>query len=68
MGNTVSNPVNYRIGRRSKLISQPKANAERRRILAVANQLATETDWRGDLARSVKDVIDIDDCNEEMYR
>lgn len=57
----MGNPVNYRIGRRRKLISQPAANAERRHILEVANRLATETDWRGDLARSVKDVIEVDD-------
>lgn len=42
-------------------------HAERRRKLEVANRLATETDWRGDLARSVRDIIDIDDC-EEVYR
>ena len=61
------NPVNERLGRRRKVISQPTANAERRRKLEVANRLATETDWRGDLARSVRDIIDIDDC-EEVYR
>jgi hypothetical protein len=60
------NPVNARLGRRQKLIAQPTAAAERRRKLEVVNRLAKETDWRGDLARSVKEVIDIDDC-EEMY-
>lgn len=59
---------NTRLGRlRGKLIKQHAAKAERRRILTVANTLATEGDWRGDLARSVKEVIDIDDC-EEVYR
>ena len=37
-------------------------HAERRRRLEVANRLTTETDWRGDLARSVKEVIEMDDC------
>lgn len=37
-------------------------------MLEKVNQLAKETDWRGDLARSVQGIIDIDDCNEEMYR
>jgi len=57
------NTVNARLGRH-----RHRMHAERRRRLEVVNQLAKETDWRGDLARSVKDVIDIDDCNEEMYR
>lgn len=56
------NPVNSRLGR-----NQYAARAHRKRVREVANQLAQETDWRGDLARSVQDVIDIDDC-EEMYR
>lgn len=54
------NPVDIRIGRHA-------AKAHRKRVREVANRLATEADWRGDLARSVKDVIDIDDC-EEVYR
>lgn len=61
------NEVDYRIGRRRKMIAQPTKNAERRRKLEVANRLATENNWRGDLARSFKDVIDMDDC-EEVYR
>lgn len=56
------NAVNERLGRHRHRI-----HAERRRKLEVVNRLAKETDWRGALARSVKEVIDIDDC-EEMYR
>jgi hypothetical protein len=58
------NPVDYRLGRRRKAIAQPTANAERKRKLEVVNRLVTENNWRGDLARSVKDVIDIDDCQQ----
>ncbi len=57
------NQVNARLGRH-----RHRMHAERRRKLAKVNELATESDWRGDLARSVKEIIDIDDCNEEMYR
>lgn len=53
------NPVNERLGR-----NKFTARAQRKRVLEVANRLAKETDWRGDLARSVQDVIDIDDCSE----
>ncbi len=56
------NTVNERLGRHRHRI-----HAERRRKLEVVNRLAKETDWRGALARSVKEVMDIDDC-EEMYR
>lgn len=59
----MKNAVNARLGRH-----RHRMHAERRRMLEVVNRLAQETDWRGDLARSVKDVIDIDDCSEEMYR
>jgi hypothetical protein len=55
------NQVNFRLGRH-----RHRMHAERRRKLEVVNRLATETDWRGDLARSVKEIIDIDDC-EEVY-
>lgn len=51
-----ANPVDIRLGR--KIIRQPAAKAQRKRVLQVANQLAQETDWRGDLARSVIDVIE----------
>ena len=51
------NPVDFRIGRH-----RHRMHAERRRRLEVANRLTTETDWRGDLARSVKEVIEMDDC------
>lgn len=56
------NPTDIRLGRH-----RHRMHAERRRKLEVVNQLATETDWRGDLARSVKEIIDIDDC-EEVYK
>jgi hypothetical protein len=56
------NPVNARLGRNNYT-----ARAHRKRVREVTNKLARETDWRGDLARSVQDVIDIDDC-EEVYR
>jgi hypothetical protein len=52
------------IKRRHKLIAQPTAKVNRRRYLEVANQIATECDWRGEIARAGQDVIDIDDCNE----
>ncbi len=48
----------------AKLIAQPTAKAERRRRLEVANQIAIESDWRGDLARIGAEVIDIDDAHE----
>lgn len=51
------NAVNDRIGRH-----RHRMRAERRRMLEKVNQLAKETDWRGDLARSVQGIIDIDDC------
>ena len=53
----MANPVDIRIGRHA-------AKAHRKRVREVANRLARETDWRGDLARSVRDVIEIDDCRE----
>lgn len=53
----MSNPVDIRIGRHA-------AKAHRKRVREVANRLAQETDWRGDLARSVKDVIDMDECTQ----
>lgn len=40
------------------------AKARRKRVRQVANELVKESDWRGRLARSVLDVIDIDDCTE----
>ena len=58
----MKNAVNIRLGRH-----RHRMHAERRRKLEVVNRLAKETDWRGDLARSVKEVLDIDDC-EEIYR
>jgi hypothetical protein len=58
------NPVNIRLGKRRKIIAQPTAKAQRRRKLEVVNRLATENNWRGDLARSVKDVMDIEDCTQ----
>jgi hypothetical protein len=60
----MTNPVSTRLGRRHKVIARPKARVERRRVLETANRLVTESDWRGRLARSVLDVIDIDDCTE----
>ena len=51
------NPVDYRIGRHA-------AKAHRKRGREVSNRLAQETDWRGDLARSVKDIIDMDECTQ----
>lgn len=53
------NDVNIRLGRH-----RHRMHAERRRKLEVVNQLVNEQDWRGDLARSVRDIIDIDDCRE----
>jgi hypothetical protein len=58
-----TDPVSARLGRH-----RHRMRAERRRMLEKVNQLAKETDWRGDLARSVQGIIDIDDCNEDMYR
>lgn len=55
------NPVNSRLGR-----NQHTARAQRKRIREVANQLAKETDWRGDLARSFKQ-LSPDDEFEEAY-
>ena len=51
------NPVDYRIGRHA-------AKAHRKHVREVANRLAKESDWRGDLARSVRDIIDIEDCTQ----
>ncbi|HWV44080.1 hypothetical protein [Pseudorhodoplanes sp.] len=56
---TAPNPVSVR--RRHKIIAQPKARVERRRVLETANRLVTESDWRGDLARSVLDVIETEE-------
>lgn len=61
------NPVNVRLGRRRKVITQTKSAIERRKMLEVANRISTERDWRAEIARAGQDVIDIDDC-EEMYR
>lgn len=58
------NSVSVRLGRRHKIIAQPKARVERRRVLETANRLVTESDWRGRLAQSVLDVIDIENCTE----
>lgn len=55
------NPVNARLGRNRP---PPRKRAQRKRVRQVANELVKESDWRGDLARSVLDVIDIDDCTE----
>lgn len=37
------------------------AKAHRKRVRQVANQLIKESDWRGDLARSVLDVIETEE-------
>lgn len=58
---TEPNPVNARIGRHRPA---PRKRAQRKRVRQVANELVKATDWRGRLARSVLDVIDIDDCTE----
>lgn len=63
---TAPNPVSVRLGRRHKIIAQPKAKIDRRRVLETANRLVTESDWRGRIERTATDVIDIDDC-EEAY-
>lgn len=57
----MTNPVNARLGRKRGDYS---ARAHRKQVRRMVNRLAQETDWRGDLARSVQDIIDIDDCTE----
>lgn len=58
---TAPNPVSVRLCRRHKIIAQPKAKIDRRRVLETANRLVTESDWRGRLARSVLDVIEMEE-------
>lgn len=53
--------MNARLGKRR---NEYAARAKRKHVMQVANRLAQESGWRGDLAKTVKDVIDIDDCNE----
>lgn len=55
------NAVNERLGRHRHRI-----HAERRRKLEVVNRLAKETDWRGALARSWKE-MNADDEFERIY-
>lgn len=52
------NPVNVRLGRNRP---QPRKRAQRKRVRQVANELVKESDWRGDLARSVLDVIETEE-------
>lgn len=59
----MTNAVDIRLGRRDKRIGTYAERAQRKRNRQVANQLVKEANWKGDLARSWKDVIDIDDCN-----
>lgn len=49
---------NVRLGRPRGPMTRYYERIKREKL----NELATENDWRGDLARSVKEVIEMDDC------
>lgn len=55
---TEPNPVNARIGRHRPA---PRKRAHRKHVRQVANELVKESDWRGRLARSVLDVIEMEE-------
>lgn len=60
-------PVSYRIGRHRPERQNYAQRAHDKRVRQRMNELVRDTGWKGDLARSVREVIDIDDCTE-MYR
>lgn len=61
-------PVYRRLGKIRPSRQNYAQRAHDKRVRQRMNDLIRETGWKGDLARSVSDVIDIDDCTEEMYR